>query len=217
MRYVKWTFRLLVAIIVFSFLHYTLPQRDIVRIVNTYEERQDLNDWTRLFWSVPDDQSGTLSNRDVQFIQAVKSNGKTMVYRNEDTGWGWPPYFKFDTANLYTEANDAKSTKDAPEWYAITHYGWRNEFLSIFPNAVGLRPVDSPDARLVPWTNIIILGGLALFILFLWRLWAQFRERTIDPLLEDAEDTWDAVDERASKARGRFRGWLDSWRGKPRK
>ena len=217
MRYVKWTILFVLALFVFSFLHYSMPQRDIVRIVNTYEERQDLNDWTRMFWSVPDDQSGTLSNRDVQFIQAVKANGKTMVYRNEDTGWGWPPYFKFDTANLYTEANDAKSTKDAPEWYAIKHYGWRNEFLSIFPNAVGLRPVDGPDARLIPWTNIIILIGLALFLLFLWRLWAQFRERTIDPLLEDAEETWDAVDERADRAKGRFRGWLDSWKGKPRK
>ncbi len=53
-------------------LHYTLPQHDIVRVVNTYQERQDLNDWTRIFWASPDDQSATLVNRDVQFIQTVK-------------------------------------------------------------------------------------------------------------------------------------------------
>ena len=49
MVYVKWTFRILLLLIVFGFLHYTLPQRDIVRVVNTYEERQDLGDWTRIF------------------------------------------------------------------------------------------------------------------------------------------------------------------------
>lgn len=224
MAYVKWTLLSVLAVLVFGFFHYTLPQRDIVRIVNTYEERQDLTDWTRLFWSVPDDQSTSLSNRDVQFIQAVQANGKPMVYRNEDTGWGWPPYFKFDTANLYTEANDAISTKDAPKWYAVRHYGWRNEFLSIFPNAISLKPVAGPDVTLIPWLNIVILSLFALALLFIYRLWQQFRERTIDPLLEDAEEAWDAVDERADAARdraqgawGRTKAWLGTWKGKPRK
>ena len=102
MAYVKWAFILTFWTLFGAFLHYTLPQTDIVRIVNTYEERQELGDWTRMFWSVPDDQSTGLINRDVQFIQTVRANGRPMVYRNEDTGWGWPPYFKFDTANLYT-------------------------------------------------------------------------------------------------------------------
>ncbi|MDE0696446.1 MAG: DUF1523 family protein, partial [Boseongicola sp.] len=37
MAYVIWTFRVLFALAVFGVLHYNLPQRDIVRIVNTYE------------------------------------------------------------------------------------------------------------------------------------------------------------------------------------
>ena len=50
------------------------------------------------------------------------------------------------------------STRAAPEWYVITHYGWRNFYLSIFPNAISLRPVDGPDApKGIPWVNIIIL------------------------------------------------------------
>lgn len=102
MAYVKWGFILTFWTVFGGFLHYTLPQTDIVRIVNTYEERQELGDWTRIFWATPDDQSQTLISRDVQFIQTVRANGRPMVYRNEDTGWGWPPYFKFDTANLYT-------------------------------------------------------------------------------------------------------------------
>jgi len=216
MRYVKWVFLTLLILLVGGFLHYTLPQHDIVRIVNTYEERQDLGDWTRIFWSVPDTQSTSLANRDVQFIQTVKANGKTMVYRNEDTGWGWPPYFKFDTANLYTEANDAISNKAEPEWYSITHYGWRNEWLSIFPNAVGLKRVDGPDATIIPWVNIIILTMLLLIAILIVRMWRQFRERTIDPLLEDVDEGWDNVSEGARKRSKGFRAWLGTWRGKPR-
>ena len=91
MKYIKWSLITLIALTVFGFFHYTLPQHDIVRIVNTYQERQDLDDWTRIFWATPDDQATGLINRDVQFIQAVDANGKPRVYRNEDTGWNWPP------------------------------------------------------------------------------------------------------------------------------
>jgi hypothetical protein len=212
MRYVKWTFVALIVLIVGSILHYTLPQRDIVRIVNTYEERQTLEGWTSMFWSGSSTTATSANTLDVQFIQAVTAKGKPMVYRNEDTGWGWPPYFKFDTASLYTEANDAVSTKATPEWYAMKHYGWRNELLSTFPNAVALKPVSGPDVKLTPWTNIIILSILAIIILLLWRMWAQFRERTIDPLIEDAEEAWDAVDNKArSKASG-VKGWFSGLR-----
>ena len=186
MRYVKWTLFGLIALIVLGFLHYTLPQHDVVRVVNTYQERQDLTDWTRIFWSNPDDQSGTLTNRDVQFISTIKANGKPMVYRNEDTGWSWPPYFKFDTASLQTEADDLKSSPEAPKWAVVTHYGWRNELISTFPNAVAIRAVAGPDVTVIPWFNIFFFVVLGLVLLMIRRMWLQFRERTIDPALEEA-------------------------------
>ncbi|WP_370230813.1 DUF1523 family protein, partial [Cognatishimia sp.] len=51
MAYVKWGFWGTFWLLVFALFHYTLPQTDVVRIVDTYEERQELNDWTRVFWS----------------------------------------------------------------------------------------------------------------------------------------------------------------------
>ena len=222
MRYVKWSLWALVLLVVGSFLHYTLPQHDVVRVVGTYQERQDLNDWTSIFWSTPDDQSGNLVNRDVQFIQTVQPNGKPMVYRNEDTGWRWPPYFKFDTASLQTEADDLKSSAEAPKWAIVTHYGWRNELISIFPNAVGIRPTTGPDVTIIPWFNIFFFLFLALIAFLLARIWAQFRERTIDPALDEVAETWDAVDARADAAREKARGffgrigaWLATWKKKP--
>ncbi|WP_120631677.1 DUF1523 family protein [Ruegeria sp. EL01] len=214
MAYVKWAFIIIFWVTIGAVLQYSLPQRDIVRIVNTYEERQDLNDWTRIFWSEPEDQSASLSNRDVQFIQAVRANGKPIVYRNEDTGWGWPFYFKFDTANLYTEANDAKSTKDDPDWVAITHYGWRNEFMSIFPNAIFIKHVEGPDARLIPWFNIIFLTVFAALIWAIWVRWRRFRQARIDPMLENVEDGFYAAGDAIEERRTRFRRWLDSWKSK---
>ncbi len=214
MVYVKWAFILTFWLLLGGLLHYALPQFDVVRIVNTYEERQDLNDWTRIFWSEPEDQSASLNSRDVQFIQAVRANGKPMVYRNEDTGWGWPPYFKFDTANLYTEANDAISTKDAPEWVSIMHYGWRNEFLSIFPNAISIRNVSGPDHRVINWFNIIFLVVLAAIFWAIWVRWRRFRARRIDPVLNDIGDSMEAAGDRMAERRGRFRRWLDSWRAR---
>ncbi|MBU2888986.1 DUF1523 family protein [Celeribacter halophilus] len=208
MRYVKWTLIALIVLFIGGFFHYTLPQHDIVRIVNTYEERQDIDGWTTLFWQEAGNGTVNQQSRDVQFIQAVRPNGKSIVYRNEDTGWGWPPYFKFDTANLYTEANDAISTKDNPEWVSVTHYGWRSEILSIFPNAIAIKPVSGPDARIIPWVNIIILTLLAVLILTLYRMWQQFRERTIEPLVEDVEDVLELADEKKDSAVDKVKRWF---------
>mmetsp|Transcript_28443 Transcript_28443/g.53209 ORF Transcript_28443/g.53209 Transcript_28443/m.53209 type:complete len:215 (+) Transcript_28443:2036-2680(+) len=213
MRYIGWTLLITFWVILGAFLHYTLPQKDIVRLVNTYEERQELNDWTRIFWSRPDAQSDAQITRDVQFLQGVRANGDPIVYRNEDTGWSWPPYFKFDTANLYTEANDAISTKDMPEWYLITHYGWRNEFWTAFPNAISIRPVDGPDAsKGIPWVNIIVLGLLGFVLAAIWVRWRRFRQARIDPALEEMQDNWEAAGDAVGKRRGRFRKWLNTWR-----
>ncbi|MDZ4094366.1 MAG: DUF1523 family protein [Paracoccaceae bacterium] len=223
MRKVKWSVISLLALLVLAFFHYTLPQHDIVRITRTFSQRMDLgpNNW---FFASPDVGTEALSSRDIKFIETFRPNGRTMVYRNEDTGWGWPPYFKVNSFNLQAEAGDLVSTVDAPKWVAIKHYGWRNEFFTIFPNAVSVRQVAGPDVRIIPWVNIILLTTLAAILFMLRRMWLQFRERTIDPALEDAGDAWDAVDARADAARDRAKGmfarfadWLASWRDKSRR
>lgn len=208
MVYVKWTFIVLFWGLLGAVLHYSLPQYDVVRIVNTYEERQELNDWTSMFWSAPDSNTTGTVSRDVQFIQGVRPNGRAIVYRNEDTGWGWPFYFKFDTANLYTEANDAISTKDDPEWVAVMHYGWRNEFLSIFPNAISIKQVAGPDHRVINWFNIVFLTLFAAVFWAIWVRWRRFREAKIDPMLQDIGDSMDAASDAVTEKRGRLRRWL---------
>lgn len=223
MRKVKWSVIALLALLVFGFFHYTLPQHDIVRIVGTENRRIDFGS-NSIFWASPDVGTAAGTNRDVFFIQTIQANGKPMVYRNEDTGWGWPPYFKLDSSNLQAEATGLISSAEAPKWVSVTHYGWRNEFFTIFPNAVGVAAISGPDVRIIPWVNIILLITLAMILFMLRRMWLQFRERTIDPALEDAGEAWDAVDARADAARdrakgafGRLIGWLGGLRGKSRR
>lgn len=210
MAYVRWTIRILLLVILGAFLHYTLPQRDIVRIVNTYEERQDFGGFGDVFWKNTRGATAEApATRDVQFIRTFKSNGEVMVYRNQDTGFGWPPYFKFDTANLQTEAADAQSSETAPQWVAMRHYGWRNTWLfgGIFPNALSMKPVEGPGVQLIPWFNIVFLTVLAVILVTIWRLWRNFRMRRIDPVLEDIDEAGDA-------ARGRISGVFDRLRGR---
>lgn len=208
MTYFRWIIRVVLGLLVLGFLHYTLPQHDIVRITNTYEKRTDFgsNDW---FWASGD--SGNASapvSRDVFFIETFRSNEKPMIYRNEDTGWGWPPYFKFNTANLQARATDLIGihADGATQWAVIRHYGWRNEFLSIYPNATSVRPAIGPDERIIPWFNLVLLIVLAGAFWALWVRWVRFRTVRIDPALAP----W------ADRAAGVW-NWLASklWRRSP--
>ncbi|MEM7711059.1 MAG: DUF1523 family protein, partial [Pseudomonadota bacterium] len=200
MRYVKWTFLILVVAIVAAFLHYTLPRTDIVRITGTDVVRVDTDGLNGLFYAGADAGNATQASRDVRFVNAVNENRNARVYRNQDTGWGWPPYFKFDSANLQAEANDYDSDV-AQEWVAVRHYGWRLEFLSIYPNALSLRGVEGPDATVIPWTTLV---ALLMLLAIGWAITVRvirFRRTRIDPMVEDMGD---AV---VSKRR-RIRNWF---------
>lgn len=192
MRYVKWTFWVVVASFVFGFLHYTLPQHDIVRIVGTENRRIDIgeNSW---FWAGPDVGTAASPSRDIYFINAVYPDGSTMEYRNEDTGWGWPPYFKMDSSSTQTQAKDLISTSAAPIWVSITHYGWRNQLFTIFPNAIAMRQVDGPDVTIIPWVNIVLLVVLLGLVLLIRAMWRQFHERMIEPAVIEMEETADSA------------------------
>lgn len=148
---------LLVAVAVF--LHWSLPSHDVVRILNTEVVRMNVE--------TTDAQGRAVTvSRDLRLINAAKPSGAPRVYRNEDTGWGWPPYFKFDSANLAARAADMASTAEAPRWVIVTHYGMRLTWFSAFPNALGIRPTDNPDQYVIPWIKIValvvVLGGLVL-------------------------------------------------------
>ncbi len=215
MVYVKWVIMITIWVLFGAFLHYTLPQHDVVRVVKTEVRRVDFGE-NSLFWAQQDtgQETAVTTNRDVRFVETFYASGSPMVFRNEDTGWGWPPYFKLDSSNLQAELTDLVSTKDAPQWVVLRHYGWRNEFFSIFPNAVAVKAVDGPDYRVTNWFNIIFLTMLAAIFWAIYVRWRRFRMARIDPVIEDVEDSLYAAGDAIQERRGRLRRWLDSWRSK---
>ena len=188
---IKWVLRIFAVLIVGAFLHYTLPQRDVVRIVGVRQEPMSLGWENRLFYARSDAGMAQSDTRTIKLIDAFTADGATRVYRNEDTGWGWPPYFKLDSQNVQAMAQDQTSTSAAPKWVAITHYGWRSELITIFPNVFNITPVSGPNVTLIPWVNIVILTILAFLAFMLRRMWMQFRERTVDPAVAEVEEAGD--------------------------
>ncbi|MFC0199716.1 DUF1523 family protein [Paracoccus rhizosphaerae] len=169
----------LFGILVFGLLDYTLPSKNTVRISNTYNRLTSIPPSATIFWAA--ESTGTVENtqgqRDVRFIDTVRPNGRVFVYRNEDTGWVWPPYFKYDSANLHAEATNLQSTSRDPIWVSITAYGWRMPWLSTYPNAISINTVAGPDARPLNWAAMLICIVLLALLGLIWRVWGQVTRR----------------------------------------
>ena len=206
-----WIRRSLVACVVLlvaAFLHYNLPGTDIVRVVGTETKRVDFGS-NSFFWSAPEPGSaGDGITRDVFFIQTARPDGSPLVFRNEDTAWGWPPYFKFDSHDQQARAQGLVSSVEAPKWVAVRNYGWRNSYFSIFPNATSLWQVSGPDERIIPWPMIVILVLLFAAVIGIWRVWVRVHETLIDPMIDRMGDRHDAMMDRSRSRWSRIKGWF---------
>jgi hypothetical protein len=183
MVYVKWGVYAALVLAVAALLHYSLPHREIVYVTGQEVKRMDT--------TVTTGAGDQVTTRDVNFIYAADTEGRERAYRNEDTDFGWPPYFKFDTARVSAKAENAISTRDTPKWMVLTAYGWRLEIFSMFENVVDLRPAESREETLYPWFNAAVIAALLAGLLALRRL-AQivYRDR-IEPVIDHVDREWD--------------------------
>lgn len=186
MRTVKWSVYGLLLVAFAALMHYSLPDRTIARITGQEVKRQD----TQI--TSPDGDIAVLT-RDVNFVYGVTPGGKILAFRNEDTDLAWPPYFKFNTASVASQAAEMTSTADAPKWVIVTSYGWRIEVFSMFPNIVGIVPAGGPEQRLIPWFNIVVVTVLLIGFLLIRRYMLALYGRHVDPLV-------DAIDQQLDEA-----------------
>ncbi len=137
------------------FFDYVLPRHDVVRIVNTEVKRVD-----SAGRSIGDARE---PGRDVYYIYAEDpETKKPHVYRNEDTGWGFPFYFKFNSADLQAAASSIAAEQGVA---LVTKYGWRLTIFSMFPNVVAVRRWDPADA-VIPWFNIVFFAAIAALAIY---------------------------------------------------
>lgn len=177
---IAWTLLILFALSAGAILHYSLPRHAVVRIVGE-ESRLETFGFNRHFYSGRPPGTGEAASVDVRYIQSFRPSGRELVFRNEDTGWGWPPYFKTNSADLQARARDAVSTSADPRWVAVTYYGIRSTWFSIYPNALRLRAVEGPQDSPWPVTRIVVFGLAGLLLLWLGatlRRWERRRRLT---------------------------------------
>lgn len=202
MRAAKLTIVFLLVVVLGAILHYTLPRHEVVRIVGV-ETRLEQLGWNRIFFSTVPVGTGASEARDVRFIEALRPSGRERVFRNEDTGWIWPPFFKFNSSDMQARARNLVSTEAEPRWIAITYYGIRSQLFSIYPNVLRVREVAGPDVTIIPWSRIIgfvVLAALATWVYFaLYR----FRRQRLEPFI-------DRIGDKREAAGGRLRRF---WRG----
>lgn len=213
MRYLGWALAVTAVTLFAAFLHYTLPHRDVVQITRTFNRIVQFGE-NSIFWSSPDVGSSVEAGniqRDVLFIDALRRNGNVIVFRNEDTGFIWPPYFKYTSSNVQAQANNLISRPGEPEkWAIVTYYGWRIPWLSVFPNIVSVREAESRDQVLIPWFNIIFLTVLFAIIWAITVRVRRFLNRRVRPRIAEMDA---AIGER----REGVSRWLSTWRSKPRR
>lgn len=141
------------------FLHYILPRYMVAEISGADSKRAE---GIHL-------REATVSptGKDVYFIYIIAEDGSSAVMRNEDTGWGLPPYFKFNAADLQAKAQSVKGKK-----LQIGYYGWRNQLLGLFPNTLSIRDARDGDPQ-ASWTrNIVFTLWWALIIILFPRYYS---------------------------------------------
>lgn len=103
--------------------------------------------------------------RDVYYIytQPQPDSEKVMVYRNEDTRWGFPFYFKFDSADLQAKAAGFATEKKLVQ---IKYYGWRIVMFDEFRNAISVKAVEPGTTASLPIASYVMYFLLLLSLFF---------------------------------------------------
>lgn len=136
-------------------LAYVLPQHRVVHVDGTEVRR---GEGTRV--TTAGSPPGLVPGNDVYYLHTSNPERTDIyVFRNEDTGFGLPPYFKMDAAELQGRAQ--LLARKEGQLALVTYYGWRIPVLKLFPNAVDIEVWDRAEE---PWPvfNITVFALLAI-------------------------------------------------------
>jgi hypothetical protein len=188
-KIIKYALLAIILLLLVLFFHYNLPRTEVVQITGTDIKRMTVNK------KADPDTVTTLekqasATRDVRFINTVTREDRIRVFRNEDTGWGWPPYFKFNSADVQAKAHKFLTSDEKP-WVRVKFYGWRIQIFSKFPNAISLKAV-SKEYKHFPLFNIVFLILFLATVFFLVKRFQRLARRIQDRFKKNVGTVSDA-------------------------
>lgn len=140
--------------------YYVLPRHDVVMVTGVEVKRMDADG------VINAENPADGPTRDVYFINTEDPDSRrVVVYRNEDTGWSFPWYFKFDSADVQAKAQGY--SRDSKQLAVIRYYGWRIQILSMFPNITEIEMTNS-RSQPFPIFNAILFSSLAILLLVIF-------------------------------------------------
>ncbi|GAA9720529.1 DUF1523 family protein [Helicobacter pylori] len=136
---------------------YCMPHYSAAVISGVEVKRMNENENT------PNNKEVKTLARDVYFVQTYdpKDKKSVTVYRNEDTHFSFPFYFKFNSADISALAQSLVNQQ-----VEVQYYGWRINLFNMFPNVIFLKPLkESADISkpIFSW----ILYALLLMVFFI--------------------------------------------------
>ncbi|OOS01700.1 hypothetical protein B0186_02235 [Canicola haemoglobinophilus] len=121
----------------FAVVNYVTPHYEVTRVTGVEVKRVDKDG------PITKANPADGPTRDVYYIYTQKPNEeKVMVYRNEDTRWSFPFYFKFGSADLQAKAQSFSVDHKLVE---VKYYGWRLVMFDEFRNAVSVKEVTADE------------------------------------------------------------------------
>jgi hypothetical protein len=176
------TFLAMFAIAFYMFWDYTLPSYSIVKIVEidthrmdkdgNFIEKDDLQAVGRdVFFILSKPTHFEKDPKTGEDVPVADLDKSTISVRNEDTGWRFPWYFKFDTTDLQ---GDAAALRD--HFAVIETYGYRFQFWSWFANALSVSEYK-PGMTIINWTRIVVWTIFAILAGFGYALYRRIKKR----------------------------------------
>jgi len=176
LKIIKYALLVLILLALAGVLCYCLPHTKVARITGTDIKRMVSGQPEKAGAETKAQKNKRAAGiRDVRFINTLSRKDRVMVFRNEDTGWGWPPYFKFNSADITAQAQEF-SAADPKPWVLVKYYGWRIHIFAMFPNVISLKVVPQ-EYNHFPLFNIIFLALFIGALIYLTLKFRRFRRR----------------------------------------
>lgn len=158
LKYFFLTVILLFHAFLFAVVNYVTPSYEVTNITGVEVKRVDKDG------PITKANPADGPTRDVYYIYTQKPNEeKVMVYRNEDTRWSFPFYFKFGSADLQAKAAGFAADHKLVQ---VKYYGWRLVMFDEFRNATSMEEVALDEGTSHPILAYVLYVFLLITLFF---------------------------------------------------